>query len=327
MSLGPVLLPSLGATVVAGLTIFALLKTGLAWRIAMDEPNARSLHVRPTPRVGGWGLMVALFCLAPWTGMAWLLLPVALLMFVSFADDRLGLSSALRFVVHACAAVVFLGLSGLGWAWWLVPLGLGLVWMTNLYNFMDGSDGLAGGMALFGFGSYALAADMAGVTVLATWSGIIAGAALGFLCFNLHPARVFMGDVGSVPLGFLAGALGILGWHSMVWPAWFPFVVFGPFIADASVTLIRRILRGERFWEAHREHCYQRLVLSGFGHARTAWGAYGLMLCSAVAAFAALFLDQMWAFGVLTLVPLAFVGVGAWIERRWQRSERQQHWP
>lgn len=320
MNPGEILLLSVGAALVAGLTILVLLNTGLAWRIAMDEPNARSLHVRPTPRVGGWGLMVALFCLAPWVGMVWLLLPVALLMFVSFADDRLGLSSALRFVVHGFAAALFLGMSGLGGGWWLLPVGLSLVWMINLYNFMDGSDGLAGGMAVVGFGSYAVAAVLAGDGVLASWAGILAGAAAGFLAFNLHPAKVFMGDVGSVPLGFLAGSLGLFGWHSNAWPLWFPVVVFGPFIADATVTLIRRILRGERFWHAHREHCYQRLVLSGFGHARTAWGAYVLMLFCAVVAVLALHQDPLPAAGVLALVPVVFVGVGVWIERRWRKS-------
>jgi UDP-N-acetylmuramyl pentapeptide phosphotransferase/UDP-N-acetylglucosamine-1-phosphate transferase len=94
----------------------------------------------------------------------------------------------------------------------------------------------------------------------------VAAAAAGFLCFNFHPARIFMGDVGSVPLGFTAGALGLVGWRSGAWPLWFPLLVFAPFILDATVTLLRRALRGEKVWQAHRSHYYQRMVQMGLGH-------------------------------------------------------------
>jgi UDP-N-acetylmuramyl pentapeptide phosphotransferase/UDP-N-acetylglucosamine-1-phosphate transferase len=268
--------------------------------------------------------MVALFALVPWIGDGWLLVPVAVLMAVSFADDRLSLSSGLRFVVQALAVAVFLFLAGVEWVWWTPLLGFALLWMVNLYNFMDGSDGLAGGMAAIGFGAYALAAGGAGVAVVAGWSGVLAGAAVGFLRFNLHPAKVFMGDVGSVPLGFLAGALGVLGWQDGAWPAWFPVVVFGPFIADATVTLLRRIVRGERFWQAHREHFYQRLVLSGFGHAHTAWAAYGLMVFCAGAALAGVYLVPSLAVGLLAAVVLVLVAAGYWVERRWQALQGRQ---
>ena len=110
-------------------------------------------------------------------------------------------------------------------------------------------------------------ADAAGLALL---SASVAGAAAGFLPHNWAPARVFLGDAGSVPLGFLAGVLGVAGWTAGAWPAWFPLLVFSPFVVDASVTLLRRALRGERVWHAHREHLYQRMVRSGLGHGRTA---------------------------------------------------------
>jgi len=158
---------------------------------------------------------------------------------------------------------------------------LAVGWITNLYNFMDGSDGLAGGMSVIGFGAYALAA---GASPLATVSLCIAAAAGAFLVFNFHPARIFLGDVGSIPLGFLAGALGLVGWRGDAWPLWFPLLVFAPFIADATVTLARRAARGERVWQAHREHYYQRLVRSRLGHRGTAALAYVAMgLCAAAA--------------------------------------------
>jgi UDP-N-acetylmuramyl pentapeptide phosphotransferase/UDP-N-acetylglucosamine-1-phosphate transferase len=154
---------------------------------------------------------------------------------------------------------------------------LAAAWLANLYNFMDGSDGLAGGMAAIGFGCSAMAALAWGDIQLAAASLSIAGAAAAFLVFNFHPARIFMGDVGSIPLGFLAAAMGILGWRNGVWPLWFPVLVFSPFIVDATVTLTRRLLRGDKVWQAHKEHYYQRLVRLGLGHRRTAIIEYFVM--------------------------------------------------
>lgn len=119
---------------------------------------------------------------------------------------------------------------------------------------------------------------------MAAVSASCATAAAAFLLFNFHPARIFMGDAGSIPLGFLAGALGWLGWQRGLWDAWFPMVVFSPFIADATITLLHRLVRGERVWQAHREHLYQRLVRLGWGHRGTALAEYALMgVCAAAA--------------------------------------------
>jgi UDP-N-acetylmuramyl pentapeptide phosphotransferase/UDP-N-acetylglucosamine-1-phosphate transferase len=314
--------PALLAAVVsaggaAGL-LWLLLRTGWAWRMATDEPNHRSLHTRVTPRVGGWGMVAGTLCALVAGGQApiWML-PAAGLVVVSFIDDRRGLSTGLRFAMHFVAAGALVALSGLPWPL-AVPAAVLTVWLTNLYNFMDGSDGLAGGMALFGFGACALAAACAGQPDLALVSAALAGSAAGFLLFNLYPARVFMGDAGSVPLGFLAAALGLQGALSGAWPAWFVPVVFAPFIVDASVTLARRVLRGERFWQAHREHFYQRLVRSGLGHARTAWFAYALMLLCAATALAVRAADGAATTALLLLPATALFTAGAWIDRRWR---------
>ncbi len=158
---------------------------------------------------------------------------------------------------------------------------LAVVWMTNLYNFMDGADGLAGGMAAIGFGALALAALLGGAPELAAFCAAIAAVALAFLRFNFPPAQIFMGDTGSIPLGFLAATLGIFGMQQNLWPWPFPLLVFLPFIADASVTLFRRALRGEKIWQAHRSHYYQRVVLLGASHRQLALVAYVLMLAGA----------------------------------------------
>jgi UDP-GlcNAc:undecaprenyl-phosphate/decaprenyl-phosphate GlcNAc-1-phosphate transferase len=182
---------------------------------------------------------------------------------------------------------------------------------------MDGSDGLAGGMAVIGFGTYAIAASIAGDTGLTVVCACIVVASLAFLRFNFHPARIFMGDVGSIPLGFLAAALGILGAQRGAWPWWFAPVVFAPFVADASVTLLRRIARGEKVWQAHRSHYYQRLVLMGWGHRRTALAEYGLMAFTGATALLAS--GAMIPLQVAVLAGLAglYAGLALAVDRRW----------
>lgn len=215
---------------------------------------------------------------------AWLAAGVLVLAMVSFWDDRIGVSAKTRLLVHIAVAAATLYVLAPGGPMAVLGSLLALVWMTNLYNFMDGSDGLAGGMAVIGFAAYALAAADGGAYSLATASLAISGAALAFLMVNFPPARQFLGDAGSIPLGFLAGTIGLAGWTKELWPMWFPVVLFGPFVADATVTLGRRLAAGESLTSAHRNHYYQRLVLAGWSHRRLAVTAYGAMLfCAAFA--------------------------------------------
>lgn len=195
--------------------------------------------------------------------------PVPALAAISLADDFLTLPAVPRFAVQIVIASVFVG-TLFGVSWPLIPAVLAMVWMTNLYNFMDGSDGLAGSMATIGFCGYALLASLGGDMQVATVCVVLSGAALAFLLRNLHPASVFLGDTGSIPLGFLAGAIGLIGMQRGLWNSWLPLMMFLIFIADASVTLLRRLVRGERVWQAHRSHYYQRLVRMGIGHVGTA---------------------------------------------------------
>jgi len=261
-----------------------LLRTGYAHVLALDTPNHRSLHTAPTPRIGGLGIMLGGLVAMVGVGEIMLALLTLGLAMVSWLDDRRHVSIALRLAVQFVAAVVWVGCFELNL--WSAVAVVALVWMANLYNFMDGSDGLAGGMAVFGFGAYGAAAWLGGDISLSWLGAAIAAAALGFLRFNFPPARMFMGDVGSVPLGFAAGALGYQGWTQALWPWWFPLLVFSPFVMDATLTLLRRGLRGERIWQAHRAHYYQRLVRMGWGHRKTALAEYGLMLLAALSALA-----------------------------------------
>jgi UDP-N-acetylmuramyl pentapeptide phosphotransferase/UDP-N-acetylglucosamine-1-phosphate transferase len=293
-------------------------------RLPLDRPNERSLHATPTPRSGG--LVATPVALAAWL----LLVPdipwsiwgaCALLFVVSAMDDLHSLPVAIRFTCHlAAAALATTSLESPPPG----PLAIGLIvlaigWMTNLYNFMDGSDGLAGGMAVIGFGTYGCAAWLGADSALAVAAWVLASAAAGFLAFNFPPAKVFLGDAGSIPFGGMAGALGLLGWSRGLWPAWFPLLVFAPFIVDASVTLVRRGMRGEKVWQAHREHYYQRLVRLGWGHRRTALVEYALMAVCAGVALAGLRLEPLLHGWLLLVIAAAFLVLMLLIDRAWQR--------
>jgi UDP-N-acetylmuramyl pentapeptide phosphotransferase/UDP-N-acetylglucosamine-1-phosphate transferase len=293
---------------------------------ALDRPNERSLHQRPVPRIGGIGVLAgAATSLAFGAAQLWLPMSIALILAaVSIFDDVRGMPTLVRLLLHLAAAGVLLWylLSPMHPAQ-LVLLVLGVAWMTNLYNFMDGSDGLAGGMALIGFAAYALAAYSAGHTTLAALCAALAGAAGAFLVDNFHPARLFLGDVGSIPLGFLAGGLGIVGWRDGVWPLWFPILVFAPFVADATVTLLKRLIRRERVWQAHRDHYYQRMVRMGLGHRGTAFAGYGLMLLCAAAALLGRQQPPVLQAAAFGLASALLAAMAIWVDVRWTRSLQQ----
>lgn len=298
--------------------LFLLLRTRLRY-LAVDRPNHRSLHTDIVPRTGGLAIMAG--GLVSWLFLGvdgiWLLL-VLVLLSVSLVDDVRGMRVRWRLLAQfaVCAAFLLLYLGGLLW-WVLLLLLFAMVWMVNLYNFMDGSDGLAGGMALFGFAAYALAALQAGYQDLAALCAVLASANLAFLLFNFHPARIFMGDAGSISLGFLAASIGLWGWRQELWPCWFPVLVFSPFIVDATLTLLRRLLRGERVWLAHKSHYYQKLVQLGWGHRKTALMEYLLMLLVAGSAVLLLRYSLFWQLLVLAFWGLCYVVLVVLIELAW----------
>lgn len=253
-------------------------------RNVLDHPNERSSHAAPTPRGGGIApvgvVLLAWIALGLAGGTSAAIFGVSLaallLAIVCWLDDLRELSPAPR--LAAQGAAVGIGLYALPaphdalYEWvgptaYFAAIGLLWVWWVNLSNFMDGIDGLAGSeAAAIGGGLLAFAALGSGVDpASALLAAAILGASLGFLVWNWSPARVFLGDVGSAPLGYLTGFLliGLAlrgGWKiALVLPLYF--------LADATITLARRALRGERVWHPHREHFYQRAVQSGLSHA------------------------------------------------------------
>jgi UDP-N-acetylmuramyl pentapeptide phosphotransferase/UDP-N-acetylglucosamine-1-phosphate transferase len=242
----------------------------------------------------------------------------------SLVDDWRGLSTRTRLACHFLAAGVFVALAVAGEPLWLrAVLTVGIVWMSNLYNFMDGADGLAGGMAVFGFSGLALTSYLGDAPLMATLCLCLACSAAAFLLFNFHPARLFLGDAGSVPLGFLAATIGIVGSIQGLWDLWFPLLVFSPFVVDASIVVLLRLLRGERVWVAHREHFYQQLVQLGWGHQRTAIAEYGLMLACGVTAQIGRQLNSSGLIALLTLVAAVYLLLAALVARKWRARQSE----
>jgi UDP-N-acetylmuramyl pentapeptide phosphotransferase/UDP-N-acetylglucosamine-1-phosphate transferase len=253
----------------------------------------------------------------------WICIMTGVVSIISLVDDRRGLPIAVRFGVQFLAACLLVIGSGLvlpptavpmlgviSWGWIAAPITiLFLVWMANLYNFMDGMDGFAGGMTVIGcglLGYFGWQAHHPVITVIAT---LQSAAAVGFLVHNFPPAKIFMGDVGSVSTGFLAAALIVLGCRDGVFDLWVPLIVFSPFILDATVTLARRALRHKKVWEAHRDHYYQRLVLSGWGHRRTVLAEYGVMVLSGGFALLYQYASEEWRLVVLGAWGMVFLSL------------------
>jgi len=302
----------------------------------LDFPNERSLHERPTPRSGGVAIVATIFLvglagavvfraslLLLWIGLGALAIAV-----VSFLDDRMKYPPLYRFLVHVAAAwlliyaeVGFPALSLPGITW-LLPMPtavvislLFVVWMVNLYNFMDGMDGFAGGMAVIGFGIFALLGWAAGNDLFFIMNLVVAAAAAGFLIFNFPPAKIFMGDIGSSTLGFLAAAFSLWGTRDDIFPFWVALLVFSPFVVDATVTLMRRLFHGEKIWLAHKTHYYQRLVLLGWGHRKTVLWEYAIMLACAISALWALLQSDAVQWLVIVGWTVLYTGL-AWIVSR-----------
>jgi UDP-N-acetylmuramyl pentapeptide phosphotransferase/UDP-N-acetylglucosamine-1-phosphate transferase len=267
----------------AGVALALVLAFGLTrlalWWLAekglVDTPNVRSSHAAPTPRGGGLAVVVAIAAAWLWgVATSALIVPEILIVLglglalaaVSFVDDLRGLPVLPRLVAQAAAvavglwalpteALVFQGL--LGPALDRVLAALVWLWFVSLYNFMDGIDGIAGlETVAIGFGAFVVLVLAESRPDLAYVAPCLAAAALGFLWWNRHPARIFLGDVGSVPLGFWVGWLLLSLAASGQWAAALLLPLY--YLADATVTLARRLARGEPVWRAHVDHYYQR---------------------------------------------------------------------
>ena len=256
----------------------------LIWlpRLSMvDTPNERTNHKAPTPRGGGLAMSISMLGFLTVSGLSGMVIAGAVvLLIVSFLDDVYSLSAKWRLLIQAVA--VAMGLSGLPdmaitagfiplWAE-RVLMGISWLWFVNLFNFMDGVDEISSLQAL------SICIGLLAVSVLVVnpltslWldAPIVIAAVLGFWWFNRHPARIFMGDSGSVPLGYV---LGFLLLYLAVKGQWVAALILPAYyMVDATITLLRRLLRGENIAQAHSSHAYQRAVRSWGGNHRALTG-------------------------------------------------------
>lgn len=336
----------IAAAILACVAAAAGFLTGALRRYALraqmiDVPGARSSHVEPTPRGGGLSIclcvLLAAVVLAA-LGVLDVRLAAAVLAgggivtATGWFEDRRGLPAHWRGLLYLAAAgiaVAVLGGAGSGSGmepFWSVAVNaaavLGVAWMTNLYNFMDGTDGFAGAECL-SVGAWAAVLLLAAGDAGPAWlSAVAAAAAAGFLLWNWSPARIFMGDAGSCFTGFLFGVLAVAtaGGGSLSLPAWLILLAF--FIGDATLTLLRRALSGEKWYRPHRTHAYQLLVRNVMSHAQLA-RALLLLNCLVLGPLAA------WTVARPDLAPAILVAVAigvllAWcfVQWRWLTSAR-----
>lgn len=277
------------AAVLVGLVTW--LAPGLGW---LDIPVARSAHRRPVPRMGGVGIACALGCAAlvlpfGWTATQWAAL--GLVAVVGFLDDLWNLPATPRLLTHVVAAALLTSgqLEEASWIWRVASV-LWLVGFINAFNFMDGIDGIAGLHAAVAGVAWLVMGLVAGEPRLALMGAAMAGACAGFLLFNWHPARTFMGDVGAT---FLGATLAAMPWGTPEPARWMlpAVVVLAPFWVDAGVTLLGRIWRREILHQGHQQHFYQRLTGAGLSHATVASGYGAMTVIGGAAAVALTVLD------------------------------------
>jgi UDP-N-acetylmuramyl pentapeptide phosphotransferase/UDP-N-acetylglucosamine-1-phosphate transferase len=304
----------------------------------LDTPNQRSSHTRPTPRGGGLVIVAGfLLGLAVWLANGGSLSPralgwlggAALVASVSFVDDVRSLPAIPRLLTHLLGAAI-ITVAGVQERELPLLLALPLAFiyvtvLTNVYNFMDGIDGLAAAQAIIAGIALAIAGAEVKNPVVETGGGLLAAASAGFLVFNVPPARLFMGDVGSTFLGFsfagltLLGNIGVGGGRL---PIEFGVVILAPFLFDSLVTLARRIVRGERWYAAHRSHYYQRLVGRGLSHAQVTSLYAGLAILAAGAALAGISADPPLR---VTLAIVAYAPMLAVVVLVWRREAAAPH--
>lgn len=275
----------------------------------LDHPNARSSHIAPTPRGGGvifflgWFVLLGVFYYYNMISRegAWVFLSPFLIGLLGFWDDHKDISALTRFVLQCLGAGVGLFMLGEGgdliqaWLPIFVPLPLcflilvfGIVWMINLFNFMDGSDGIAASEAMFVFGVSGFMLLQVNANELATLAWGLTALLAGFLAWNWPTARIFMGDSGSTFLGAMIALYALISYISYDMPLMLWVILTGLFWFDATITLIRRILAGEDWRKPHRIHAYQRLIQSGWSHQQVLLGTIavnGILSALALLAF------------------------------------------
>ena len=326
------------ATAMASTILVGLVRRQLLRRGILDRPNARSSHDTPTPRGGGIGVIAVVLPL--WIILAFVwpdaihrepsaagwAIPLAALALaaISWIDDLRSLGALPRLamqLVTALAGVMLLPgpvFQGLLPAWLDAGLAaIGWIWFVNLFNFMDGIDGITGiEAASIGVGILVIGlVSAAGLAPLHLHALVVAAAAAGFLVWNWSPARIFLGDIGSVPMGYLLGWLLLVLAATGHWAAALILPLY--YLTDATLTLLRRLARGEKVWQAHREHFYQQAVQNGRGHGQVslAVGLVNLALIALAVFTTVPFAGMIWSLAALATAFALVTGLLVWMKR------------
>lgn len=321
---------------VLGVCLFVAVLTGFIRQVAVraevfDVPVLRSAHKQPIPVGGGLAIVLvyvvaALYLYASGTcsfSELMAALGAVFIAAVGFVDDYRHLDIAWRLPLQLGTAfwsVAWLGdVPGITFGSWLLPASwllnglavVALVWLLNLYNFMDGIDGLAGSELVFVTAMSLLLVTVSGDPVVALISAVLLGGGMGFLFWNWAPAKIFMGDVGSGFAGFACGVLALLTMHHGSLTVWTWVLLLGVFIADSSVTLVRRYVRGEKWYEGHSHHAYQHAARHYKSHAKVTITVMGINCCwlAPLAWFSAVYPEWGMYLALVGVVPLLVLAI------------------
>jgi UDP-GlcNAc:undecaprenyl-phosphate GlcNAc-1-phosphate transferase len=324
---------------------FLMLKVTLRFEL-LDIPGERSSHNKPMPTMGGLGIVMAFFLgllilqfspdqweTPPWLG--WFIIGAGLAALVGFIDDLWRLRILLRLLLYGIAAglVVFggirlraLDIPAVGVIeFQILEIPMTILWIiavVSFYNFMDGIDGLAAGVGVIVTGFLAYIARKVGNSDVFILSLLLGGSCLGFLVHNFPPAKIFMGDVGSIFVGYVLAVLALIGNQSEVSghiPLLVPVLLLGTFLFDTIATLGRRIIRRKKWYSSHREHYYQKMTNLGFSHLQITLGEYVITSLLGISALLYIRVSQTLAFAILMIWPMLLAGLIitiTFIERR-----------
>ncbi len=330
-------------TLILSYTSVALFQRWALHRM-LDIPNERSSHTRPTPRGGGIaivsitiiGSLISLIIMptADWMKISTYLIGAIIIATVSWFDDIRSLPNTVRFGAHTIGALLVIATSGfwqvvhvpiigdINLHWLGLPITfLWIVGLTNAYNFMDGIDGIAGSQAVIAGIGWAIIGWIIGYSLLSILGILIAFSSLGFLGHNWHPARIFMGDVGSAFLGYTFAVLTLT--HQATVMPLVGFLLVWTFVFDAAFTFLRRLSKGENVFASHRTHLYQRLVIAGYTH-RTVTLLYSILAC--IGGILAILWARQWEGSTIAILfTLPILCLGLWLtvtlaERRGQTT-------
>jgi Fuc2NAc and GlcNAc transferase len=320
--------------VAIAVALVSFLACWLAMKLAQRSgmialPGERQSHLKATPTGGGLGMIITMLIISLviqhfqdlpvywWLNM----LPgIVLLALVGWLDDKRPVSATIRLLVQFTVSLyLLLCMRFLGPAINAGMIGItviAMVWLMNLYNFMDGSNGMAGFQGLFCSLVFAVLFQLGGHSSMAMIALVVAAACIGFLPLNFPVAKVFMGDVASVPLGFIFAAFSVYGIYQGIFAFWAAVLIMSVFLVDASLTLAARVIQREQWYTAHKQHVYQRLIEQEWSHSQV---LIAYQAINVVMVLPAIVLVTMYPqYAIVTTLLMLLVLSGGWYIANWK---------